>query len=336
MGEIKRFPISDQTEAAITQMRDTEGELQIGNVLRRTCQWAGENVCQQECLLAKDWQVHEQDTVAETEIAEALNSRHCSDLNNWRALQRLGLPPKNVLMVGVTGNNIGFADALDSYEGVRQNPFGWRELPGFNAFFARSGEELDGIGRRLADCADLNFELKDGDGKTVFGFAHGTRTNMRGRTAYEFEKDGERMSYSELVLREAVDHYGADIATFKIKLTAAISGPNFKRQFASREQMEEHMPGWYEDGFLMNATNPQWRPGDPVVETDEWWADSRDMIMRDVYQALRNVGGMDAIQQFSTASGIIDPAQTRGKHSSHQFAGLYGETRDLYITYRTP
>ncbi len=86
---------------------------------------------------------------------------------------------------------------------LASHPYGWRELPGFNAFFAREGEEK-ALGRRLADCADVNFEFQDREGNPVFGFEHGTRTNMFGSSEYRFENsDGEKVSFTEYLMEQA-------------------------------------------------------------------------------------------------------------------------------------
>lgn len=322
MNEFVQAPVADNVEHAITNVRNTEGEPGAGNILRRACRWAGEGACKQVCQLSVE-------TTTSGEIADLLAKRACADLNLVHAFNELGLEPKEVLMVGVTANQVGFADRLDEYDGMIQNPHGWRELAGFNAFFAREGE-VDALGRRLADCADLNFEFKDSEGNTVFGFEHGTRTDMFGSSRFAFEKDGKKVSFTEYVLREAVDHYGADPASINVKLAAAIQGHNFTKHFTSREQMEEHLPGWYEDGFVRNASNPDWQPGDPVVPEDTWEADTRGMIQRDAKEAME---ALDVPAENFSMEGIIDPGDSKGVHSSHQFSDQYGDTRDLYITY---
>ncbi|HET7060404.1 MAG TPA: hypothetical protein VFH99_03790 [Candidatus Saccharimonadales bacterium] len=322
MNEFVQAPVAENVEHAISKIRNEDGGLEAGNVLRRFCEWAGEGACEQVCQLSVE-------TTTSGEVAAILAKKACADLNLVHAFNELGLEPKDVLVVGVTANNVGFVDQLDDYDKLTQNPHGWRELPGFNAFFAREGE-VDAIGRRLADCADINIEFTDSEGNTVFGFEHGTRTDMFGSSAYAFEKGGKKMSFTEYALSEAIDHYGADPSSINIKLAAAIKGHNFTKHFNSREQMEEHLPGWYDDGFVKNVSNPDWRPGDPLVADDTWEADTRGMILRDIHEAMNAL----AIPGFNLSTeGIIDPGDSRGVHSSHQFADTYGESRDLYITY---
>lgn len=324
------LPVGSETVQAISRIHDEAGELEAGNVVRRACMVVGEQACKQVCQLRGAYEQFEEDSAAREVVKQAIDARACADMNLHRKLQSLGLKPETVLMVGVTGDKVGFADRLDEYkDGLTQNPYGWRELPGFNAFFARVGE-VGALGRRLADCADINFEFTDRDGRTVFGFEHGTRPNMRGSIAYEFEKDGRPMSFTEYVLREAIEHYGADPASVHIKLAAAIKGHNFTKHFSSREKMEEHLPGWYADGFVANVTNPSWQEGVPVVEEDIWEADFRSMITRDITEAMQRMHIPTA--NFSS-EGIIDPGDSRGVHSSHQFRHEFGDTRDLYITF---
>jgi hypothetical protein len=323
-------PVGNETVQTISRIHDEIGELETGNVVRRACMVAGEQACKQACQLRRKFELSEEDSAAREVIDQAIGTRACADMNLLMKLQKLGLNPDSVLMVGVTGDRVGFADQLGEYnDALTQNPYGWRELPGFNAFFARVGE-IGALGRRLADCADINFEFTDRDGRTVFGFEHGTRPNMRGSMHYKFEKNGQLMSYTEYVLREAVDHYRADPASMRIRVAAAIKGHNFTKRFDNREKMEEHLPGWYADGFLTNVTNPSWSEGESVTEGDTWEADSRAMIMRDITEAMQQLG--IPLKNLNT-EGIIDPADTRGMHSSHQFRKEFGDTRDLYITF---
>lgn len=322
MSELIKNPVGENTEHAISNIRDEQGDSEVGNVLRRTCEWAGKGACQKVCQLTVD-------TVTGNEMAEVFAERACADLNLLHAFNELHLEPKEVLMVGVTANEVGFVDSLDEYDKLSENPHGWQELLGFNAFFAREGE-VEAIGRRLADCADINFEFKDHDGNTVFGFEHGTRTDMFGSSAYAFEKDGKKMSFTEYTMRQAIEHYGADPVSIKIKLAAAIQAHNFTKNFDSYEKMEEHLPGWYEDGFVRNISNPNWQLGDPVIPEDTWEADTRGMITRDIKEAMQTLGVPEGNLDMSD---VIDPGDSKGVHSSHQYAEQYGDTRDLYITY---
>jgi hypothetical protein len=325
--------VGENVHHAISNIRDEQGDLAAGDILRRTCTWAGEEACKGQCVLRLVQEKRVETESAAQELAvKAAVERTCSDLNLETVFEKLDLEPEKVLMIGVTGDGVGFADSLDQYEGLARNPSGWRELKGFNAFFGREGE-ADAIGRRLADCADINFEFKDRDGNIVFGFEHGTRPNMFGSGEYCFDGPNDtKISYTEYVMRQAIEHYGADPSSMHIVLGAAIQAHNFTKHFGDREKMEAHLPGWYDDGFVKNATNPDWRPGDPVVETDTWEADTRGMIVRDIEAAMAKLGVPET--NFST-TGIIDPGDSRGVHSSHQYRDQYGDSRDLYVTYTT-
>lgn len=94
--------------------------------------------------------------------------------------------------------------------------------------------------------------------------------------------------------------------------------------------MEEVLPGWYKDGYVKNLDNPAWKEGDPVEESDTWEADTRAMIVDNIRDTMDRLGIPP--ENFST-EGIIDPGDSQGEHSSHQFRSQYGDTRDLYLTY---
>ncbi|MDB5182095.1 MAG: hypothetical protein JWP13_858, partial [Candidatus Saccharibacteria bacterium] len=265
-------PVGEESVAVITRLSAREDTQEyVGNILRRTCEAAGELSCQAVCIRR-----------GTPEYDENLD-RLCADRNLAQGLNRIGINPEDVLMVAVTGNEVGFGDELDAYREagkLKSNAEGWQELPGFNAFFARP-EELPAIGSRLADCAHFEFEFTDSEGRTVIGFEHGTRDNMKGRGAYAFEIDESPVTYTEYVLTTALRHYGANPSSLRIRLSSSIRGENFKKHFDSREAMEAHIPGWLEAGFLANATNPRWHEGEPVVKEDEWHADTRGMMLHD-------------------------------------------------------
>lgn len=337
MSEFIQGQVGEEIGHVITNIRDEQGQLDTGNVVRRACEWTRESskklgrpACQQLCQLRNEYSMFDDDPTAREFVHEAMDERACADMNLLGALQRLRLEPSEVLMVGVTANNVGFADKLDEYN-VSDNPYGWRELPGFNAFFAREGE-VGALGRRLADCADMNFEFRDQDSNTVFGFEHGTRTNMRGSSAYEFEKDGEKMSFTEYTLREAIEHYGANPATIHIKLAAAIQGKNNVWNFNDVEAMEHYLPGWLKEGFLLNASNPAWELGDDVAKEDDWHADTYGKIAHDLHTAMHKLG---IPGENLDTNDVLDPNESEGVFSSHKSSHLTGsaDTRDLYITF---
>lgn len=329
---IIRSPVYAEIEHAITNVRDGEGQLDTGNVLRRTCEWAGAGACKAVCQLWGEYESSKDDDTAYALVDGALESRDCSDLNLLSAMGRLGLQADEVLMVGVTADSIGFADSLAAYK-PSQNPYGWQELTGFNAFFARTNE-VGALGRRLADCADINFEFKDHDGKTVFGFEHGTRTNMKGSSAYIFEKDGTKMSYTEYVLRNAVEHYGADAESVRIRLAAAIAAEDFIFTFADEEKLEMVLPGWQADGFARNSSNPRWVSGIQFNPGDIWTADTYGLIVRDIEEAMGRLGipsdNLDKSDVLNaSASGGIFSSYLRHRQDPKNVA----DTRDLYLTF---
>ncbi len=90
--------------------------------------------------------------------------------------------------------------------------------------------------------------------------------------------------------------------------------------------MEQVMPGWLHAGYLQNVTNPDWKEGEKIIESDVWEADSRGMIVDDINAAMKAL--KIPADNFSM-EGIIDPGDSGGKHSSHQFREEFGSSRDL-------
>lgn len=314
--------VGSDSLAVITRLSDPQPEKATGNILRRTCQKLGENACAKGCGLR----------FPEGPLVDA--EKLCADANLSTAFRKLGIQPEKVLMVGVTANDVGFADKWQEYTDagkLTQNPEGWFEMPGFNAFFARpeDASEIPAIGSRLADCAHLEFEFKDADGQTVIGFEHGTRPNMKGSEEYAFEdNDGKPVSYTHHVLAQAIAHYGADPATMRIRLSSSIRAENFVKHFGNAEQMDGHIPGWFADGFVTNVSNPDWKPGDPIVSEDEWHADARGMILRDTAEAMQALG---IPSENLAADDMLDPADSNGAFSSHENRNTFGDSRDLYL-----
>lgn len=338
MSEILKGRVGESAEHLITNIRNEQRDLEYGNVLRRTCQMFGEGACKEACRLdgmfAKQAGEGEKIIPIDVLVPSGVDADICADVNLKKALDSVGLSPKQVLMIGVTANNVGFGDLLPSYEAegkIKHNSHGWRELPGFNAFFARS-TEVSALGRRLADCADINFEFKDDKGVTVIGFEHGTRTNMFGAAEYPFDNNGEKISFTRHVLGRAIDHYGADPASITITLAAAIKAKNFTKSFDSVQKMEEHLPGWWRAGYVDNVSDPSWAPDSEgaIPDADKWEADTRRMIIDDIKSAMKVLSVPD---ENLSMDGIIDPGDSNGMFSSHQFRAQYGDTRDLYLTY---
>jgi hypothetical protein len=317
------FSVGEASLALITRMRqpvepgqEPSRELLVGDVLRRTCRIGGTACAGEGCQMR---------------TAEEFDnfSRLCSDLNLRDVTQnRLGIQPENLLMVGVTADSVGFYDELASYTGqTNTNSVGIRELPGFNAFFARASESV-ALGARLADCGFAAIEFKDSEGESVIGFAHLTRPNLQGESKLGFEVNGQPAGSFGYFLHKALEHYGGDISSVKVRLAAAIKGENFRRTFQSAEKgPEKYFPGWLEQGFLSNVSNPNWQPGDDINPEDIWEPRYREMIR---WQIMRS--GIEPSQLDET--GTIDPADLEGGHASNQ-AGKHDKTipeaRDAYF-----
>lgn len=314
-------PVGGESVAVVTRLNPTEIHNDyVGNVLRRSCAIGGE-ACKAVCR----WRDSEPALYVDNE------AKQCSDANLRDAITALGMRTQDVLMVAVTGDKVGFGDELEAYKeagALTANPEGWQELPGYNAFFARS-TEVPAIGSRLADCAHFEFEFKDSEGRTVIGFEHGTRPNMFGAGSYKFEIEGRPVSYTEYVLDRAIKHYGADPASFQIRLSSSIAAQHFVKRFPNEEQMERHVPGWFAAGFLRNTMCPDWRSGDPIDPGDEWHADARGLILSDIEQAMGNLGiPADRL----ACDDMLDPAGSQGEYSSYERRVQFGDTRDLYLT----
>jgi len=309
-------PFTSNVHSIITQIR-TAKELAAGNMVRRACLAAGEKACTAVC------QLPERDNT----------DKACADQNLLAALEANYVNPRRTLMVGVTGDNVGFLDALDPGT-MTENSVGVREVKGYNAFFARAGEEhagryIDALGRRLADCADVNFAFRDQDGKHVIGFMHGTRTNLFGKDRYKFEANGRKVSYTEHALSEALEHYDADPSTVRIRLSAAIEAHHFTKKFPDEKVMEGHLPGWFDEGKLVNQHNPYWQPGQPFSASDTWLPDYRGMVVGNIREAMTRLA---IPEHHLDMEGAIDPAASDGVHSSHVLRDQLGDTRDLYLT----
>jgi len=312
-------PVGSESAALITRLSvKNDCDNYVGNILRRTCMLLGESACQSACALRG------------SENYGKNEDKACSDRNLVEGLEAVGIDPSDVLMVAVTGNEVGFGDMLQTYADkgkLKSNPEGWRELPGFNAFFARP-EEVPAIGSRLADCAHLEFEFNDRDGNKVIGFEHGTRPNMYGPDAYAFELNGQPVSYTQFVIGSAIEHYGADPASIQIRISSSIKPDNFVKHFADVAQMEKHIPGWYSAGYVKNISKPDWKPGDAIDYEHVWHADARGLILHDTKEAMEALGVPAA---NLVADEMLDPADTAGEYSSYENRSVFGDTRDLYL-----
>ncbi len=290
-------------------------ELLTGDVLRRTCPVVGNEACKAACQAPAGYDNFE---------------KLCSDHNLRQAVDALVPSGLETLMVSVTGNEIGFADELPGYRDaglVSRNSQGIEEIAGYNAFFARSSDKV-ALGSRLADCGYVTLDFQDKDGEQVIGFMHLTRPHMQGESALQFEVDGKPAGAFEYFIDQALKHYGADLDTVKARVVAATTSKNFHQTFKSAEHMEERFAGWLEQGFLHNLSNPDWQPGDPVLQSDDWTADYKEMV---IWQVLR--AGLKPEQL--EVEGSIDPRDLELGHASHSAAvhELIPHARDLYVTY---
>lgn len=311
------FAVGEDTLAYITRMRDPaeagdvpKRELLVGDILRRTCALGGAACAKSGCQAPEGF---------------SNNDKLCSDLNLKDVTERLNIKAEDLLMIGVTADGVGFYDKLDSYsDGVKTNSVGIRELPGYNAFFAKASEEVV-LGARLADCGFAAIEFKDRDGEDVSGFVHLTRPNLQGESKLGFEVDGEPAGCFEYFMDEALKHYGGERDSVKVHLIAAIKAENFQHTFKDKSP-EDLFPGWIDQGLLKNTSNPDWQPGDPVNADDVWEPQYREMVR---YQIMRS--GIKP-EQLSE-EGMIDPADLELGHASNH-AGAHGkmpDARDAYL-----
>lgn len=316
-------PVGPNTISAISIMG--EKEKLAGNVLRRLCKLGGE-ACAQTCALHQGI----------IERVEASIDSKCADENLNQVITELGAKPENLLMIGVTADNIGFADEIDSdpekYKYSVSPATGIKEMPGFNAFFAREGDvvaghEVNVLGRRLADCGDINLEFRDAEGKKVMGFMHMTKPNLQGEGAQKYEFQGKKVGSFEYFLRTAMEHYGADISTVQVRVAAAIKQEHYKYTFDDDAKLDQHFPGWKELGLVSNKSNPDWQPGQPTAG-DTLNMDFSGMLRWQMAQVAEL-----KLEQISW-EGAIDPGDTGSQHASNH-RGYFDKTqdgRDAYFT----
>lgn len=311
------FLVGESAISHITRMRrpTLEGEepsraLFAGDVLRRTCSFAGDAVCQSICQAPTGYEN---------------TDKQCADQNLLEATEALNIVPRELLMVGVTADNVGFYDQLKDDEKITENSVGIRELKGYNAFFARSSEEVV-LGARLADCGFAAITLKDQNNEEVFGFVHLTRPNLQGETAFKFSVNEEPAGCFKYFLNEALNYYGADIESVRVRVTAAIDGKNYQHVFNKDKGPEDLFPGWAEQGLLRNLCDPNWYPGQEYVAEDLWQPEYRKMVEWQILES-----GVQPDQLI--LDDMIDPANLELGHASNR-AGKHGKMpdgRDLYV-----
>ncbi len=214
--------------------------------------------------------------------------RDCSDLNLQAIFDELGLHTDHVLAIGCAGDAVGFHDETDPGL-IKPRRGGFRELiPDYAAYFTAAEAELV-LATHMADCGFLAVELPG-----AHGYIHLTRLNMAAMDA----------------LKIATDHYGCHVSDARLRLVAAISGPNFP-QFGDPEA---RFPGWADAGFIMWRDNEIWEP------------DNRGMLRKQILDA-----GV-APEQLDLTD-VLDPGDLTLGHASHS-AGVRGEIplgRDAYL-----
>lgn len=321
---MRTVEINESVQAVVTQMRDgaaygNASELIDGNMIPRLCQFAGEGACAATCQLD-----------ALRQRAEVANpSKECAEANIVEALATIDVKPENFAMVAATKDRVGFADSLAALEATRHHD-GYSMVPGCNAFFFKPGKDqgvdslnpLSHVAMRMADCGDVIYTGKDRDGEDFVGIAHFSRTNMRGPSAYIHELNGQKVSWGEYVLGSAVEHYGADPASMRVRLVAAVERDDFVHHYPDTEAMEKHFPGWEELGFMH-----------PARETDfDCLIDYREMIAWQLTESVQNPALVLKSEQVTTV-GAINTGDLSLGHASHHAAskGVIAHGRDMYI-----
>jgi hypothetical protein len=362
------MPVDERTIGIITALEATDGSPRAGSVIRRACMVVGSEACKAVC---QRWAMeHSTDIAPATEeileavgpatIDEALaaDPTACADNNVLRTIETLGLQPEQVLILGVgsddSSHRVAFLDDLDVRGSVTVNPHGWREFGGYNAVWARNNDHLPGgasrpdaelplggLFERLADSGALVATGRRlADGQPVTGIAHITRTNMLGK-AHRREYGGVRMSFAEHFLRSGIDELGLDPSTVTVRMIGAVGPESWRKRYVDTRALEHNLRGWSEEGFIVNKTNPNWRPGmqisDPATGERDWlWPQYPQLIERDVREAAQNLGIPDENLNFDgaldpgkpTPDGLVHSSLNRGRLA--QPGEPTRDARDLY------
>ncbi len=322
--------LGNESFIAVTVMRrgELEGrsveQLEDGNVIPRLCVQAGELACAKTCQLAEN----------EREAAGV----GCAENNIYNAIEEFGTSPENFILAAATReklddgseiDHVYFGDDLQNTSAF-VSPEGYTMLPNSNGLFFRpgidqglNGEPIDAVGMRMADCGSVNVEMQDAEGRLVIGQGHFSRINMRGPSAFEHELHGEKVSWGEYFLGSAIEHYGTDPSTVKIKLAAAIEGPDFLHHYDTHERMEGHFPGWDELGFM--------HPEGGETNDFDCEIDYRQMIEWQIRQAADSFG---LLRRNMDLFGAINTGDKSLGHASHHWAtkGDISHGRDMYVT----
>jgi hypothetical protein len=315
---MKTVPFGESAETIITQMRvgnefGTDAEQLVdGNMIPRLCQAVGANACAKACQLQG----------IERQEAGVL----CAENNINTALNAFGVKPENFVLAAATHDNVHFADALSDTKAIK-SPEGYTQVPETNAFFFRpdidkliDSQPVKALGMRMADCGSVNYEMEDREGNLVLGQAHFSRTNMRGPSAFMHELEGEKVSWSDYVLGNAIEHYGADPAKVKVFLSAAVEREDFVHHYENLDKMEAHFPGWNELGFM----HPQGE------ENFDCLIDYREMIE---WQLRGSAAKFDFTLKPSDLSKAVNTGDLSLGYASHHAStkGVIEHGRDLYM-----
>lgn len=266
-------PVGERSLAVVSRMRQPghPHTLLAGSVSRSTCAFSAS--CKSNGCQAPS--NHDNET------------RDCSDLNLRGVVDALRLPLDKTLVIGCSSQAIGFYDEVD-HALITPRRGGFNEtIPDFSAFFASRREGIAVI-THMADCGFLAVELPN-----AYGFIHLTRLNMSAMDA----------------LKLALEHYGCELRDARLRLVAAVSGPNFPQ----RGDPEERFPGWAEAGFI------RW------ISDDVWEPDNRGMMCKQIFDAGVSPDQLDL-------RDIIDPGDLSLGHASHSAGrrGLITLGRDAY------
>jgi hypothetical protein len=368
----------------------TTGEPVVGTVIRRTCavvekmetgdtegdRVVGSLACAKTCQLAALHGLASAETIdPQTEravMAGKLNPdtiledepHACPDNNLLRVIEGVGARPERTLMVGVgaaAADKVGFlGDILASPEArdaLKNNPHGWNEIAGYNAFFMSEADVLPGSdgpvemeGDRLADSAQAFVELVDRRGDQpvpAWGLIHITRTNMLGRN-HRTQFGGQTQGFTQFAVDSAMRQFGSQPDDVKLHLIAAVGPESWRKQYANRAKMETYLPGWDEEGLIAVPAKPGYQAGDDITDP----ATGRTHWLHPNYpqKALNEL--TDAAEALGiprenvTNQGTLDPGMPWGDmvHSSANSSRVANQDgrvpakdgRDVYAIVRTP
>jgi hypothetical protein len=249
--------------------------------------------------------------------------RLSADQNLLDVLEGQGVTPEDALMVGFTGDRIGFYDELKADGKITPHKAGWEMIAGYNAMFARASERK-AMGGRAADCSVVEgwAELPDGD--KVMLLLHLTRDNIEGDTALSYGPNKDR-SYIQAVLDAGAKHYGIAIEDFHLAQLARIDQLDYRfgagtakvdgQEVAlTAEQMMDHkFRGWFDQGLLHNVSNPDWKRGDAISPTDRWVAYYQTMTEHVIMNSGVPTENIDVAH-------AINPGDVNSGHASNEAA----------------